>query len=151
MDTSTLWAGINGTFSDIAITAVIALFGWLSNAAVTWMKKHGTAAQAQAEQDALGKAKDTLHSALTTGVQLALSQNPNANPVEIIRVALAYAQKSSPDAIALLKPSGEVLLSIAVSKIVQALPSSWQDLFAAHPEAVVQATTAVLPTPPAAQ
>lgn len=62
-----------------------------------------------------------LHSALMTGVQAALNKGAASDPV-VVRSAVEYAQRSVPDAMRRLKPSAEILRSLAEAKASQIEP-----------------------------
>jgi len=66
------------------------------------------------------RARDALHSALTTGAMLALARygrKAGVNQEAMINEAINYAKASVPDAIKRLGPVGSVLADLATAKI----------------------------------
>jgi hypothetical protein len=66
------------------------------------------------------RAREALHSALTTGAMLALARygrTAGVNQEAMIAEAVSYAKASVPDAIKRLGPVGSVLADLAVAKI----------------------------------
>jgi hypothetical protein len=66
------------------------------------------------------RAREALHSALTTGAMLALARYGRASGIHqdaMIKEAVSYAKASVPDAIARLAPMGSVLADLATAKI----------------------------------
>ncbi len=66
------------------------------------------------------RARDALHSALTTGAMLALARygrKAGVNQEAMVAEAVSYAKASVPDAIKRLGPVGSVLADLAVAKI----------------------------------
>ncbi|RWR14240.1 hypothetical protein [Paenirhodobacter populi] len=73
-----------------------------------------------AEMDA--KARDTLHSALSTGATLAISRlGPAATTAALTQATLDYVAQSSPQAVARLGASATVLQGLAESKLARLL------------------------------
>lgn len=89
--------------SFLAVVVTVAL-GWAARAI---QKRTGIALE---EKDMVA-----LHSAITTGVQSALNKGAASDPA-IVRSAVEYAQKSVPEAMHRLKPSVEILRSLAEAK-----------------------------------
>lgn len=78
--------------------------------------------------------RDALHSALETGVELAIakaSKNKTAAAAaqdELVDLIVAYVKRSVPDAIGALKPSQEQLKDMAIAKVEQRIPAEVRDL-----------------------
>lgn len=66
-------------------------------------------------------ARDALHSALKSGIEVALAEGPDAGLDEIKRRAVDYAHRSVPDAIAALVPGDGVLEDLALRYYREAL------------------------------
>lgn len=89
----------------LLISAVLtALLGWL-----TTMVREKWNIEIEA------KHRDALHSAIMTGVLVALKQNLTGPAA--VSVALDHVKKSVPDALKKLGPSTEILTNLAKSKI----------------------------------
>ena len=61
--------------------------------------------------------RDALHSALLTGIKMAMARNLDTG--KAVDLAIGYARLSVPDAIKALKPAEGVLASIARAKITK--------------------------------
>lgn len=61
--------------------------------------------------------REALHKAMTTGAQNAVSQGLTG--MAAIEATVAHAKASTPDAIANLAPTGQVLANIAAAKLAQ--------------------------------
>lgn len=59
-------------------------------------------------------ARDALHSALKSGIEVAMAEGPEAGFEDIKRQALTYAHRSVPDAIAALVPGDGILDDLAL-------------------------------------
>ena len=62
------------------------------------------------------KHRDALHSAIMTGINLAVERGVLTKR-DIAREAAAYAQRSVPDAIQALKPRADMLVDIATARL----------------------------------
>lgn len=106
------WATVLPPFLSFLAVLVTVSLGWAARAI---QRRTGIAVE---EKDMLA-----LHSALMTGVQSAMSKATavSGTPVSpaIIRSAVEYAQTSVPDAMRRLKPSVEILRSLAEAKASQ--------------------------------
>lgn len=63
--------------------------------------------------------REALHSALMSGVTAALSRGLKGQ--DAIEAAVVYAQESVPDALARLRPDGDLLVSLATAKLREAI------------------------------
>jgi len=91
--------------------------GIIGTALLAWI---GTAIQARTNSIKQANYREALHSALNTGA-LAAATAPNTNVRAIASEAVEYANKSVPDAIKALRPSVEVMSTLARAKASQAL------------------------------
>lgn len=98
------WAQVLPPLLSFLAVLVTVTLGWAARAI---QKRTGIALE---EKDMVA-----LHSAITTGVQAALNKGAESDPA-VIRSAVEYAQKSVPDAMHRLKPSVEILRSLAEAK-----------------------------------
>jgi hypothetical protein len=92
-----------------------ALLAWIGTA----VSKRANAVKGEVDMNAL-------HSALTTGATAAAATMPNAPVREIVSEAIDYAQKSVPDALKALNPSGAVLATLAHAKAAEAMSGQQQ-------------------------
>ena len=77
------------------------------------------AARAKMGTEAGNAAMTMLHQALTTGVAAAQAASPGATPATVIDAAIKHAEASIPDTLAKLNPASQVLVNIAMSKLVK--------------------------------
>lgn len=102
-------------FLTAAQPYALELFGLALTPAILWVsvrvaKKTGLDIQA--------KHREALHSALMTAARLALAKQLTA--VAAVELIMGYVRQSVPDALGKLKPSEDVLKSLATSKLEQA-------------------------------
>lgn len=76
-------------------------------------------ANAKLGVDIEAKHREALHSAIMTGIRLALSKGHIGNAA--IREAQEYAKRSVPGAIGKLKPSREILSDLAAAKLQEVM------------------------------
>jgi hypothetical protein len=107
-DTQTWLQLIVSILIPVVSTVVPLLLGWV---AVILKQKYNIELEA--------KDQTALHSAILTGITAALAKvaNRGAPSSEIISQAIDHANASVPDALKRLKPSTEVLVNIAHSKM----------------------------------
>lgn len=98
------WAEVLPPLLSFLAVLVTVTLGWAARAI---QRRTGIALE---EKDMVA-----LHSAITTGVQAALNKGAPSDPA-IVRSAVEYAQKSVPEAMHRLKPSVEILRSLAEAK-----------------------------------
>jgi len=91
--------------------------GVIGTALLAWI---GAAIQARTNSIKTANYRDSLHSALNTGA-LAAATVPGASLRDIATEAIKHANKSVPDAISSLRPSVEVMGTLARAKATQAL------------------------------
>jgi len=115
---------------DIVQPSLLILFQIAATAALGWL---AAKVRQKFQVDIEAKYRDSLHQALTTGVQLALERvggmvrGSAGSGVQILPApvdsaavaaeAAAYAQRSVPDAIGALRPSAGILEQIARAKL----------------------------------
>lgn len=64
--------------------------------------------------------REALHSALMTGIRLALSKG--LKPQDAVKIAIGYAEQSVPDALRRLRPQGQTLEALARAKLAEVAP-----------------------------
>jgi hypothetical protein len=108
-----MWDILTPIISNALAVIVMAAIGWL---ATTVQRKFNIEIEASY--------RNSLHSAVMSGVNAALSriggrasELPASLKVEVVDQAVAYAQKSVPDAIEALRATPEVLGSLASAKL----------------------------------
>lgn len=93
-------------------------------ALAAWLARVSTFAKARWGIEIEARHREALHSALMTGIKAAVQRGLTGHAA--MDAAISYAGKSVPDAIEALGPSGEVLVSLAESKLREAFPALLQ-------------------------
>jgi hypothetical protein len=113
MTSSTLWDALSPILADALAILLSAVIAWVAN---VFRQKFNI--EIEANQ------REALHSALTTGVHAALQAVGGTvagllpiTKADIISSAIEYTKKSVPDAIAGLKPTPEILTTLATAKL----------------------------------
>lgn len=107
------WEVLSPVLANVLAIAATAMIGW---AATAIHAKFGVEVEASY--------RDSLHSAIMSGVQAGLARvgglvaplKPNVR-LEVIDSAVNYAQRSVPEAIQALNPAAAVLADLAASKL----------------------------------
>ncbi|MDS9468224.1 hypothetical protein RGQ15_11665 [Paracoccus sp. MBLB3053] len=102
-------------FMHAVLPQLLEIAGLILTAVLTW-----AAAKAKAKWgiEIEARHREALHSAIMTGINLALSKGLTAQAA--VDAALDYATKSVPDAIGALKPSAETIADLAKAKLQEA-------------------------------
>lgn len=104
---STLWIAVQPLLPELIGMAATAIVG---NVAIVARRRFNIDMQA--------RHREALHSALTTGAQLAIDRKLTSQAA--INLILAYARQSVPDAIKALKPGADILENLARAKLAKA-------------------------------
>lgn len=104
--TSAIVSALTPYLLEILGSLLLALIGWAAARFSAW-----SGIQIEARH------REALHSALMTGAQIAIGRGlPQVKAAEL---AVAYAQQSVPEAMARLRPSGDVLTNLARAKLFE--------------------------------